>query len=299
MILTAVLTVIVLWCLFYGSIPGQVLIFFCLIMGGTIAVFGRHKKEGFLIIDILVRKSRLYHVNASLKFWTTIILMILCISSNSAVIGIFLAIVMLFLTVIVGGFKIHDYMSMLVLPVSFLLLSGLALLIEYGGLPAGVLNLPFFHGYLSVMRTDQIRTALVMSKAFGAISCLYMLSLSTPMSDIIEVLKRAHVPDVIVELMYLIYRYTFLLIEMYYSMKNAAKSRLGDIDYRTSLRTTGSIYSNLLARSYRQANNMFDAMESRCFEGEIRFLESRKNMTLIQVITAAGIMLITLGLRLC
>ena len=298
MIITAVLAMIVLWCLFYGYIPGSVLISLCIVAGGILSVFGRHRHDDLLMIDILARKSRLYHVNALLKFGTIIILMILCISSDSVVVGMFLAFLMLLMTVIAGGIKLRTYLSLMVLPVSFLLLSGLGLLFEFGSWPAGVLYIPFFHGYLYVSRFAQVRTALIMSKAFGTLSCLYLFSLSTPMSEIIGVLRKVRVPGLMIELMYLIYRYTFLVYEMYHSMKSAASSRLGDVDFPTRVKTTGSIFSNLLARSYRKASEMLDVMESRCFDGEIRFWEKEKNVTGIQILTAAGMIVLTLLLML-
>ena len=39
-----------------------------------------------------------------------------------------------------------------------------------------------------------------------------------------------------------------------------------------SLRTTGRVYGGLLAHSFRRAQACFDAMESRCYDGGIRFL---------------------------
>jgi cobalt/nickel transport system permease protein len=203
---------------------------------------------------------------------------------------------MFILMVPYGGLDLHDYLSLLSVPVSFLLISALALLFNYGEVASGVINLPVFQGYLFVSQSSQLRTGLVLSKALGALSCLYLLSLSTPMSEIISVLRKAHIPDVVIELMYLIYRYTFVLFEMYRSMKDAAKSRLGFVNFSISVKTTGKIYSNLLARSYQKAMNNFDAMESRCYTGEIRFLEHEKKISLMQYIAAVSLVVIISGL---
>ncbi len=296
MIITAILTMLVLWCLFYGVVPNVILIGICLITGAFLAVLSRHKHEGFLVIDILAQNSKLNKVNAALKFWTVLALLFLCVASNSVAIGLILTVVMLLLIVPCGGLHFHEYLSLLSLPVSFLLISALALLFDYGNAAAGVINLPIIQGYLFVSQASQIRAALVLSKALGALSCLYLLSLSTPMSEIISVLRRAHIPDVVIELMYLIYRYTFVLFEMYRSMKDAAKSRLGFVNFSISVKTTGMIYSNLLARSYQKAMKNFDAMESRCYVGEIRFLENEKRISLIQSILAVSFVIIILAL---
>ncbi|WMJ87243.1 cobalt ECF transporter T component CbiQ [Anaerocolumna sp. MB42-C2] len=296
MILTALLTIIVIWCLFYAIIPNYILLFLGLLFGGIMIAMSRHKHEGFMTIDAIAQNSRLNKVHSSLKFCTVLILMILSIVSHSPIVGLFLTVFMLILIVIVGGMELQEYFSILSLPVSFLLISGLALLFEYSLQSTGAINLPIYHGYLIVSKTAQLRAALVMSKALGAISCLYLLSLTTPMSEIIDVLRRFHTPDIIVELMYLIYRYTFILLEMHHSMKDAAKSRLGFINYSISIQTTGKIYFNLLSRSYQQANKNFDAMESRCYTGEIRFLESKKEIRQIHIIAAVCLIIFTLGI---
>jgi cobalt ABC transporter, permease protein CbiQ len=241
----------------------------------------------------LAQKSRLNKVHQGVKFWSVLALIFLSVVSRTPVIGFMLFLLMLIFIVMVGGLDLQEYLSLLCVPVSFLILSGLALLFEYNVQSVGVINLPFFQGYLTVSRLSQQRAALVMAKALGAISCLYLLSLTTTMSEIIGLLRRIHVPDIVIELMYLIYRYIFILLEMYRSMKDAAKSRLGFIDFTTGLRTTGHIYANLLARSYRKADANFNAMESRCYMGEISFLENKKRLTPLSLMIAVYIVGIT------
>jgi cobalt/nickel transport system permease protein len=293
---TGILTALVIGCLFYSWMPVWTLVILSVGLGAAFALASRHEHGGFLAIDILAQKSRLHMVPAGLKFWTALILMVLCICAKNPLVGLILAVAMLILTVAVGGLPLHDYLCMLALPVIFLMLSGLALLFDYSTVPDGVIRIPLFGGFLSVSRGAQARAMLIMSKAFGAVSCLYMLSLSTPMSEIIGVLRRIHVPAVFIELMYLIYRYIFVLLAMVRTMKEAAASRLGYVNYRTHVRTTGRIYSNLLAHSYRQANVNFDAMESRCFDGDIRFLEDKKNIRAIHVAVTACIIVSVAGL---
>ena len=58
--------------------------------------------------------------------------------------------------------------------------------------------------------------------------------------------------------------------------RDAAASRLGYAGPVRSLRTTGRVYGGLLAHSFRRAQACFDAMESRCYDGGIRFLTREK-----------------------
>ena len=291
MVITAVLSAVVLWCLLYTVVPIELLYIICIGISLIIAFGSRHKHGSFLTIDQMVMHSHLYSVNPTLKTIVSIILLTISISTKSCWIGLILFMLMMVITVGVGKIKLADYGALMALPVSFLLLSGLALLLNYFPNPDGVLNIRFFHGWISVTANAQAQASLVMAKALGALSCLYFLSLSTPMTDIIGVLRRAHVPAIVIELMYLIYRYIFILFEMYFSMHNAATSRLGYINYRISVRTTGRIYANLLARSFRKANACFDAMESRCYDGEINFLETAKQFKLCHCFALASLVM--------
>ena len=213
------------------------------------------------------------NVNPLLKFWAVICLMVLCVASRNVLTGVFLMITMLILIVFAGRVSFRSYMYFMALPFSFLLLGGIALLFEAALAPIGVFNIKVFGFWLTVSDSTIARTVLVISRALGAVSCLCFLSLTTPMPDIIGVLHRVRCPDLIIDLMYLIYRYIFILLSMHQEMYNAAKSRLGFRDYRMSIRSTGKIYANLLGRSYQFAAKNFDAMESRCYDGGIRFLD--------------------------
>jgi ABC-type cobalt transport system, permease component CbiQ and related transporters len=157
---------------------------------------------------------------------------------------------------------------------------------------------PVFGVWLSVSVKSQAHTALIVSRAFGAVSCLCFLSLTTPMPDIIAVLRRIRCPSFIIDLMYLIYRYIFILLSLHHEMHDAAKSRLGFKDYRTSLHATGKIYANLLANSYQFASKNFDAMESRCYDTGIRFLERRISLTAPQIFVSVVLLSVSLCLSM-
>ena len=263
-------------------------------------ITGKHGHARFCTIDAAAQASRLNRVNPSLKLWTALALTVLSVTARSPLVGIFLTAAALIIVVCLGGLRLREYVHFLALPVSFLLTGALVLLFEVTGERVEGLGSGFtmFGLWFFVTPETQARAALVTARALGAVSCLYLLSLTTPMPDLIAALRRARCPDVLIDLMYLVYRYIFTLTTMYHTMRDAAASRLGYADYRTSLRTAGNIYANLLGRGYRQANRNFDAMESRCFDTGIKFLENREKVTGLQLAAAAGLTLLTLILSL-
>ena len=109
-------------------------------------------------------------------------------------------------------------------------------------------------------------------QALASVSCLYFLSFNTPMPDILNVLRVMRCPRIILELMLLIYRYIFVLLEIASNLRTAQNSRLGNKDYRTSLKSFGALASALFIRAIKKSNALYDAMESRCYDGTIRVL---------------------------
>jgi cobalt/nickel transport system permease protein len=297
--ITALLVAIFSWYLLYGRIPNVPLLFLCIMAGGFFIFAGRHKHLPFLSIDLLALKSPLKHINPVLKCLILFLLMIICITSKGIYTGLFLVIVMALGAVWGGQMKLQQYVQILVLPISFLLIGGLTLLFEISVAPIGIVNVRFFQFFLCVTETAQMHTAMVIFHALGAVSCLCLLSVTTPLSDLIAVLHRIRCPDLIIDLMYLIYRYIFILFSIHHDMNHAAKSRLGFSNYQTGIRTAGKIYASLLVRSYRFALQNFDAMESRCYLAGIRFIDSNPAITLRQVCICVILLLISLSLSLC
>lgn len=217
------------------------------------------KYSPYLSIDMFARHSRLNRLSPMAKFIFVLLCMTAGIASPILYTGLIQTVLFSAVTVGFGGVRLRDYLRLFTIPLSFLMLSGIALMIDTCITPDALKN-----------------TALVTCRALGAFSALYFLILSTPMHELIDVFRRLHFPNIIINLMYLMYRCIFILLAMHHTMKISAESRMGFINYRTSLHTTGQIYANLLHRSYQTASEMFDAMESRCFRGEIRFLNRRK-----------------------
>ncbi len=287
--IVAVLAGFVMFSLCVGTLPTAAAALLFVLVGGLLLVFGHHSHGGVLVIDVYARRSRFFEWSPALKTAGCVLLLILCVASPSPWIPLILALILALLTVCGGGIHLHDYLALLSLPAAFLLLSGLALLWDYALVKDGAAAIPFWNGWLVVTAAAQVRARLVMARALGAVSCLYFLSLSTTMPEILSVLRRAHVPSVMTELAVLIYRYLFVLLSVYQSMKDAAASRLGYSGFARSIRTTGAVYGNLLAASFRRAGACFDAMESRCYDGEIRFLERKKPVTAPAVLLFGGL----------
>lgn len=245
-----------------------------------------HNHDGIYLIDIYAYKSKLRNINPKFKVIFTLIILFICIAADNIYVSSIIIITMGLITICRGGLKLHEYISLLNIPIVFMILGSIAIAVGISFKPLGQYNLNLFIFYLYASDESIMKTIKIIMKALGAVSALYMMTLSTNTSEIISVLRSLKVPKIIVELMNMIYRFIFILMDVQCKMKNSAQSRLGYVDFRRSCYSFGSMASNLLIVSLKKANAYYDAIESRCYDGEMLFLEQEKKVKKSHVIYA-------------
>ena len=254
-----------------------------------------------IVIDKLCYRSRLRYVNASEKFLYTVVTLVICVAGRSPAAAAAAFAVNGILTVRKGGIPLSRYIKLLMVPLAFLILGSAAVIVNISKTPLDAFAFPVGDWYITGSRDSVTDGALLWAVALSAVSCLYFLSLNTTMTDILEVLRKLHVPALLIELMLLIYRFIFVLLETASAITTAQKSRLGNRDYRTKVRAFGSMCSALFIQAFRRANALYDAMESRCYDGGVRVLSeeqpvSRKEICYIAVFEII-LLAVTIGSR--
>lgn len=248
---------------------------------------GHKHGEGFSI-DFYAYNSKIRHWNPTFKVTLSVLILILCIALDNPYVSVMVFIAMTYITIVKGELPVHEYLSIMAIPIVFILLGTFTIAIDFSKQPMGHYNLYLGFCYVFTSQAKLKEAIFLILKVFAAVSALQMMILSTPFSEIIYVLRKAHVPKLIVELMNIIYRYIFILMDTYIKMKNSAESRQGYCDFKTSCYTFGSIASNMLVVSLKKANTYYDAMEARGYEGDLIFWEEDKKIKKIQMVTAAA-----------
>lgn len=229
----------------------------------------KHNHFGAKSIDEYAYSSKLRNWNSSLKVLFSFAVMILSICSHNYIVPLMIAVSAGVITVKNGKIHTKEYLSFMRIPLVFLIMTSLAI----------ALDIDFSGGFSIQILPENIYRAIHIScRAVGAVSAMYMLSLSTPVTEIITVLGKFKVPSLITELMNLMYKYIFVLLDSQAKMKNAAAARLGYCNFRTSLKTFGLICGNLFAVSLRRASDYYNAVESRCAGGKMQFISQNNSV---------------------
>ncbi len=232
----------------------------------------KHRKAH--VIDYPAYRSKLYKYNAPFKIIIAVLTLILCVASDNIYAPLFVAVSMAALSV-KGGVKPSEYLFLMLVPIGFIALGTAAIALGVSAEPAAH-SVKIFRAYFYISATGLKSAALAAARAFGAVSALYTLALSTPVDEIVSAMKKIHMPNLIISLMYMIYRFIFILFDVYRKMKTAATSRLGYCGFRTSCRSFALSAASLLIISMKKANACYDAMASRGFDGEALFWEEDK-----------------------
>ena len=195
------------------------------------------------------------------------------------------------LTVFYGGVPVFRYLKFLTAPLAFLLLSTVAIILNIRKTPLDLFAIPVGTWYLTSSLDSCLYALQLILTALAAVSCLYFLSFTTPVPDILDVLKKLHCPKILIELMLLIYRFIFVLLETASAISMSQDCRLGNKNYRTALKSFGMMGSVLMIRAISRSNRLYDAMEARCYDGTIHVLsESRppKKKVILAIILFDG-----------
>ncbi len=248
-----------------------------------------HDHDNWTAIDYYAHQSRLHSVPAGLKGLLALGMIVLVLAASSPAVSLAALALAFGWTLLGGRTPAGTLLRLYAVPLAFVLLSAVALLLDFAPSPAGAaVAVPCFGRYLVVTAEAQAETLQILLGAAAAVSWLYALCLSTPLAGLIGALGRLRVPEILIELMYLIYRYIFVLSGTFVQLRTAAVTRLGTASARASLRSAGWMMTSLLTASFRKASASFDAMQARGCAGRIRFLEERPPLRAGHVLAAAA-----------
>ncbi|WP_346907877.1 cobalt ECF transporter T component CbiQ [Faecalicatena orotica] len=225
-----------------------------------------------IVVDKLCYRSKLRLVNAGEKFIFSVMTLLFCIISRSLLIAGIAFFVNGFLTVKKGGISFGRYIRLLAVPFTFLILSTLAIIVNFSKVPLDAYAVPVGTFFITGSKASLAFAIQLIATAMASVSCLYFLSLNTTMTDILDVLAKMHCPEMMIELMMLIYRFIFVLMETASAIMVSQKSRLGNKNLKTSVKSFGHMGAGLFIRALRRSNFLYDAMESRCYNGKIKVL---------------------------
>ncbi len=243
--------------------------------------------------------NALKNTSARLKVLFVLSNLILGVFSTSPIAPFIIFSTMVFLTIFIAKIPARDYFIWFSIPLFFTIPLFLTMIFFFGGIEPWIqFNLL---DYKLTMYKDSFNLGLlIVSRVLSGTSCLFFLAFTTPMNKLSSVLKLLKVPDIIIELSMLIYRYIFVVLEETTRMELSQRTRLGYTTFKKSLNSLSLLATNVFIRAMNRGEKLHVAMESRCYDGKIKLLEEDPipKLTLIALITFEGLIFMVMYLTL-
>lgn len=256
-----------------------------------------------MIIDKLAYSSAIRHKSPFLKSGFAVGALLICVGSGTFLIAVSILLLMMAATLFISKTNAKHYKHLMVAPFVFLLLGTVVILLgvahSQADIPKDTLfTVPIASIYLVVTSTRLIYATRLILISMSAVSCLYFLILTTPMTDLLLVLRKLHCPALVIEFMMMTYRYIFVLFEMAIALSTAQNCRLANTNARSAIRAFGGMLSTVLFRALQKANFLFYAMESRCYDGELHVLEEYTKASGKERLIVLGVLLLLVTIAL-
>ena len=202
-----------------------------------------------------------------------------------------MAAVMMLAALVGARVPLRTYLAVAVPPLGFLLLSCLTMLVTPG--------VDGHWHWAGAMWPAVERTAL---RSLAMLAALLGFVLSTPLPDLLSLLRRLRTPELLLDLMALSYRMLFVLRQAWDDGVTAQSARLGYRGWRHAWRSTGLLAGQMAVQVWQRAAALQMAADARGYQGTLRFLPAAfpqaRRQTTWAALAAAVLLLVAAGDRL-
>lgn len=147
---------------------------------------------------------------------------------------------------------------------------------------------------LQFLPAEVARAATVCSRSLGSLSALLFLTMTTPVSDLIALLRRLRTPALLIDIMVLGYRSLFVFNQVLDDTRTAQASRLGYRSMGQSLRALGILMAHTTVQLWDRSRQLHTAALARAGgEKALHFADQNVTHDRLQCLIAliAGIIL--------
>jgi cobalt/nickel transport system permease protein len=224
-----------------------------------------------IYIDKFASTNRLSVLNPIEKFIYGLITFVISLSFHSAHLYITIIITNSIILLYAAKIPVKFFLKLFLIPLYFLFPAVIAIAVEKTYFFSSKHYLFSFLNYGVTVDNLQNGTIIFM-KSFSGVSCLYFISLTIPLGDIVRIFRKLKTPELLIELTLLMYRFVFIMIEIAEKIQTAQKARLGSSSYTARFRSLIKLSGTLFILSFKKYQDIYNALESRCYQGKFKHI---------------------------
>lgn len=246
-------------------------------------------------LDNYAHSNGLKNTNTVFKVIFAISTMLVSLISTSPVIPLLITFLMSFFIIFLAKIPWKFYLKFLSIPFIFAFITFVFMALFFG-VGTHLLDLGIFN--IAVTQDGFNLGFLVFARIMGGFTCLAFLALTVPMTELFSELERLKIPQIVIELSMLMYRYIFVFLDEAVNMYHAQETRMGYYSLKKSFKSLGMLGSNLFIKTWIKGEQAHIAMESRCYQGSMRTLKEPESLRSVGI-PKLGLMVLFEGVLLC
>ncbi|MCT4590611.1 MAG: energy-coupling factor transporter transmembrane protein EcfT [Carboxylicivirga sp.] len=180
---------------------------------------------------------------------------------------------------------------------SFIVAGTIGLVIEVGSQSHEALWQSYFLGqYWSITSASLLKSGVTALKALNGLMAVQFVVHCFSFHEAITLARRCWLPDYMIEMMVLSYRYLFGVRNSVQEVRRAQRQRLGYGNFRGSMQAFTSMLSTVFIKSINLSLNNYRAMNTRGYQGVIHTPEKweRSSSIHLLIILLVGLSIISL-----
>jgi cobalt/nickel transport system permease protein len=223
------------------------------------------------IIDQHAHHNRIRSLDPAYKVGLALTVLLLCLALNKPLVGVAALAWMYLLAVRLAGLSWRIFGRVVLVEGTFMILATIGVVLNVGLTDPGDISpwtLRLGPLWFSSSPDSFYQGVTLVTRALGAASAMNFLAMTTPLVDMLDLFRRWRLPVILVDIMVIIYRFIFVLLESLNTMYVAQDSRLG---YQTSywrvMNSAALLGSRLFIDAFQRSRRLQIALESRGYEG--------------------------------
>jgi cobalt/nickel transport system permease protein len=219
------------------------------------------------LLDDVAQNSTFRHIHPGTKILLGLGSLLICLVSPSPVVPLISGIILSLVILIPARISPLMYGELLLAPAIFTAFSIIVLLFMLGGgeviwrfSPVSWINFTITEGAVR-------QSVLILFRVFGCTISLFFIALTTPVTDLFNIMKRCRIPLELIDLMMIMYRYIFITYEQAREIWQAQIMRLGYSRVKESIRSFSMLCGMLFISSWIAGEGLIHAMDCRCYNG--------------------------------
>jgi len=172
------------------------------------------------------------------------------------------------------GLSVKAVLQIAALPMSFMLVAVVSIICIISHESFEAIYITQISNYYIGFSQVSLDTGLfIIGKAMGAMFAFYFLILTSPIDEIEYLLRRMKLPDLLIELFVLSFRFITILLLFSRQCYLSQKKRMAYRTYSSSIRSLGMLVSSVLIKSLIHADFSQQALLNRGYRGEMKFID--------------------------